>query len=169
MKEIFERRSIRKYLDKAVPKDMVEKIIMAGMAAPSSGNQQPWQFVIINEKELLYKIAEINPYAGMLNHCGVAVAVCGDISLTKYEEFWPQDCSAATQNMLLEAVHLGLGAVWLGIYPTRDVVDGIKKILNLPEGIIPFSIVPLGFPAENPGPANRYNQSRIHFNANQWQ
>ena len=165
MKEIFERRSIRNYLEKEVPRDMVETIIMAGMAAPSSDNEQPWHFIVVDDKERLHRIAEFNPYAKMLKRCSVAIVVCGDLTLAKSEGFWIQGCSAATQNMLLEAVHLGLGAVWVGIYPTPEVVDEVKKVFNLPEEIIPLSIVPLGFPIRTKESARRYNPSRIRYNS----
>jgi len=165
MKEIFERRSVRNYLDKEVPKDMVETIIMAGMAAPSSDNEQPWHFIVVNDKERLHRIADFNPFAKMLKRCNVAIVVCGDLTLAKSEGFWIQDCSAATQNMLLEAVHLGLGAVWVGVYPMAEVVEEVKKVFNLPEEIIPLSIVPLGFPVRTKESAHRYQPSRIRYNS----
>ena len=165
MQEIFARRSIRKYLDKEVPDAVIKEIIRAGMAAPSSENEQPWQFIIINQRDLFYQIAEFDPYAKMLKRCGGAVVVCGDLSLINAEGFWIQGCSAATQNMLLQAVSLGVGAVWVGIYPTQELVDGVRKVLKLPEIIVPLSIVSLGYPAEMPEYADRYNESRIRYNS----
>lgn len=164
MKSIFRRRSIRKYTNEQVPEELVEKIIGAGMAAPSAGNEQPWHFVIITEEGILKAIPKFHPYSNMLHEANLAIVVCADLSLQRYEGYWVQDCSAATQNMLLMVDELGLGSVWLGVYPTEDRVKGMKELLNLPENIIPFSILPIGYPAETKEPVDRFDKSRIHWN-----
>ena len=111
MNAIFNRRSIRKYINKDISEDIINKIIKAGMAAPSAGNEQPWHFILINDKNILNEIPKFHPYSQMLKEVSCAIVVCGDLSLEKYEGFWVQDCSAATQNMLLMAQELGLGSV----------------------------------------------------------
>ena len=164
MESIFKRRSIRKYTDKVVPDELIEKIIRAGMAAPSAGNEQPWHFVVINDRSVLDAIPKFHPYSEMLKHAHHAIVVCADLSLQKYEGYWVQDCSAATQNMLLMAQELGLGSVWLGVYPLEDRIKGLKDLLGLPQSVIPLCILPIGYPAETKGPANRFDPSRIHTN-----
>ncbi len=164
MQAIFNRRSIRKYTDKVVSEDLIEKILRAGMAAPSAGNEQPWHFIVIDDKDVLNEIPKFHPYSQMLKQASNAIVVCGDRSLQKYEGYWVQDCSAAMQNMLLTAQDLGLGAVWLGVYPVQERVSGLKKLLSLPEGVTPLSIMSLGYPAETKEPEDRFNPSRIHKN-----
>lgn len=165
MKAIFERRSIRKYTNKPIPKENIEKILRAGMAAPSAGNEQPWQFIVLDDKNILNSITEIHPYSQMLKEASHAIVVCGDMKLKKFDEdFWVQDCSAAAENMLIMAQDLGLGAVWLGVYPNEERVQAINRFLNLPEYIVPFSIISLGYPAEKKDVSDRFNETRIHWN-----
>lgn len=164
MNEIFTRRSIRKYTTQDISEEIIEKIIKAGMAAPSAGNEQPWHFIVINDKSILKEIPKFHPYSQMLNEAGYAIVVCGDESLQRHEGFWVQDCSAATQNMLLMAEELGLGSVWLGVYPVEERVKPLQDLLGLPESVIPFSILPLGYPAEWKEPADRFDKNRIHKN-----
>jgi len=164
MNAIFNRRSIRKYINKDISEDIINKIIKAGMAAPSAGNEQPWHFILINDKNILNEIPKFHPYSQMLKEVSCAIVVCGDLSLEKYEGFWVQDCSAATQNMLLMAQELGLGSVWLGVYPLEDRTKALKELMSLPENVIPLSILPIGYPAEAKEPADRFDPSRIHRN-----
>mgnify|MGYP001769731856 CR=1 FL=1 len=130
------------------------------MAAPSAGNQQPWHFVIISNREILNEIPKFHPYSKMLAQSPVAILVCGDINTEKHKGYWIQDCSAATENILLAIHTLGLGAVWLGIHPREDRVDGIKKLLNLPDNISPLALIALGYPAEKHPPADRFDKSK---------
>jgi len=163
MNEIFKRRSIRQYLDKEVEKEKVEKLLKAAMAAPSAGNEQPWHFIVIKEREHLNRLAEIHPYASMLKEAPLAVAVCADLNEQKYEGFWVQDCSAATENILLEAVNLDLGAVWLGVYPAEKRVKDIKEYLELPENVVPLSIISVGYPAGDKPGSGRFKPERVHY------
>ncbi|PKL15820.1 MAG: nitroreductase family protein [Spirochaetae bacterium HGW-Spirochaetae-5] len=162
MKNIFTRRSIRKYMDKDVDEAILKEIIKAGMNAPSAGNAQPWHFIIIHDQEKLVKINEVHPYSKMLLHAKSAILICGDPSLEKHEGFWVQDCAAAVQNMLLMIDYKGLGSVWLGIYPLKDRIDGVTKIFNLPEGIVPFAVLPVGYPDETKTENNKFDESKIH-------
>lgn len=162
MQTIFNRRSIRKYTNEVVPEDLIEQILRAGMYAPSAGNEQPWHFIVISDRDIMDDIQKIQPHSHMLKEASHAIVVCGELSLQKYEGYWVQDCSAAMQNMLLMAQELGLGSVWLGVYPKEEIVKGMKELLDIPLDVIPFSIMSLGYPAETREPADRYNPSRIH-------
>lgn len=162
LEAIFSRRSIRRYEKRDVPETTVNEIIRAGMSAPSAGNEQPWHFVVINERTLLDKIPFFHPHSKMLKEAAVAVLLCADLSLEKHKGYWVQDCSAATQNMLLAAHAQGLGAVWVGVYPREDRVAGFRNLLGIPGNIVPFSLIPMGFPAEGKPLEDRYNRSRIH-------
>jgi nitroreductase len=164
LKEIFERRSIRKYTGKPISDKNIEDLLKAAMASPSAGNQQPWEFIVIKDKEILNEITKVHPYSQCLTEAPLAIAVCADLNKETNKGYWVQDCAAATENILIEAQYLGLGAVWLGIYPREDRVKELRKILNLPEEVIPLSLVSIGHPAEKKEPSNRYNQSRIHIN-----
>lgn len=165
MNAIFERRSIRKYTNKTISKESIEKILKAGMSAPSAGNEQPWQFIVLDDKNILNSVTKVHPYSQMLKEASHAIIICGDMNLKKFnEDLWVQDCSAAAENILLMAQDLGLGAVWLGVYPIKERVEGISNILNLPTHVVPFSIISLGYPAEKKDTANRYNEERIHWN-----
>ncbi len=167
MDTIFSRRSIRKYLPKPVTRDLIEKILKAGMNAPSAGDEQPWHFIIIDKHYLLQEISEIHPYAKMLKDAPVAILVCGDLSILKFKDLWIQDCSAASENMLLAAHDMRLGAVWIGVYPVENLVREVRNILNIPQHIVPFSIIGMGYPAEEKTGRLRYDKSKVHNNT--WQ
>ncbi len=164
MKNILKRKSVRKYTDLDIQPDIIKKILEAAMAAPSAGNQQPWHFIVMNQRELLDAVPEFHQYAKMIKQAPCAILVCGDLKLEKHKDFWVQDCSAATQNILLAVNSLGLGSVWLGIYPREQRVEGLKKLLKLPEEIIPFSLIPIGGTDEEMNESTRYNPERIHYN-----
>lgn len=163
MEAIFNRKSIRKYKDIKVSEEIVEKLLKAAMAAPSAGNQQPWEFVVLRDKEVMRKITEFHPYSKMLLNTDVAIVICGDEAKEKFKGYWVQDCSAAAENILLAAEAMGLGAVWLGVYPMEDRVSSLKELLNLPDSVIPLSIIPVGYPDEQRKPADRFNEERIHY------
>ena len=165
MTAIFSRRSIRMYTPKPVPREMATDIIRAAMFAPSAGNERPWHFIILTDRAVLDEIPTFHPYAAMLKHTSLAVLVCADRSLEKHKGYWVLDCAVATQNMLLAAHAKGLGAVWCGVYPTEDRVENFKKLLRLPEPIVPFALIPLGFPAETKQTTERYDSSRVHDNS----
>lgn len=165
MKAIFTRKSTRKYTSDKISDEIIEDLLRAAMCAPSAGNQQPWQFIVIDDKNILGEIPKYHQYAQMLKEANAAIVVCGDTSVEKYKGYWVQDCSAATENILLEAEDKGLGAVWLGVYPNNERVVNIQRLLNIPEHIIPLSIVSLGYPAENRSPQDRFDAKKIHRNA----
>lgn len=163
LQAVLSRRSIRRYEARPVDDELVRDLLRAAMSAPSAGNEQPWHFVVIRDRGLLDAIPEIHPYSLMLRESPAAVLVCGDTTLEKNKGFWVQDCSAATENILVAATALGLGTVWLGVYPREDRVRGLRKLLGIPEHVIPFSIIPIGYPAERKPPADRYADSRVHY------
>lgn len=159
---LHERRSIRKYIaGKDVSDEQVETILRAAMIAPSAGNAQPWRFVVIRDRALLEAVAVAHPHAKMATEAPLAILVCGDPSLARFPALWPQDCSAATQNILLAVHGLGLGAVWCGVYPNEERVAAFKELFNMPEGVEPFSLVPIGYPGEAKGDKMRFKPDRI--------
>ena len=164
LETIMTRRSIRKFTGEGVGEEIIEELLKAAMAAPSSKNEQPWVFIVIDDQDLLHEIPKFQPYAEMIKTAPVAILVCADRRRFLSEEVWVQDCAAATQNILLVAHGRGLGAVWLGIYPRLERVKGMRSLLDIPIHIIPFSLVVLGHPAERKPPANRFDASRIHRN-----
>lgn len=161
---ILTRRSIRKYNKKDIPNKEVNIFLEAAMSAPSAGNEQPWHFIIINDPALLNEIPSFHNHSQMLKDASLAILVCGDINQDLHKGMWIQDCSAATENILLAVHAKKLGAVWLGIYPRKDRMDGMKNLCKLPDNIIPFSLVSIGYPAENKEKSNRFDKSRIHYN-----
>jgi nitroreductase len=158
------RRSIRKYTDKEVADELIEKLLIAGMYAPSAGNQQPWHFLVIKDKTLLTKITEFHPYAKMLPNASVAILVCADTQLETKIGYWHIDCSAASQNILIAAHGLGLGAVWLGIYPRPERQEGMRELFHLPQNIEPFSLISVGYAAEEKPTPERFKADRVHTN-----
>lgn len=161
---IKERRSIRSFKDKDVTDEEIYDLLEAAMLAPSAGNEQPWHFIIVDDEEIINKIPEFHPYSKMITQVNKAILVCADINNTKYEGFWVQDCAAATENILLRAVELGLGTVWLGIYPNEELVIKFKNLFELPDNIIPVSLIPVGYPDVNKEKPDRFDKKRIHRN-----
>ena len=162
IKTIFSRRSIRKYTDEPVGETDVRTLLEAAMAAPSASNRKPWHFVVVNEREMLDRLGEAHPYGKMLFEAPLCIAVCGDTRIAQH--YWVQDCSAATENLLLAATALGLGAVWLGVYPRENRIAAMRSVLDLPEEVVPLSLVSIGRPAEEKEPRTQYDQTRVHRN-----
>jgi len=161
-KAIQSRRSIRKYTEEPVSGDDIEALLTAAMHAPSAENEQLWHFVIIQDRKTLEAISRLSPTAPMAKHAPLAIAVCADKSLEKFPGLWVLDCSAATENILLAATARELGAVWTAVYPFEDRMNGVKKLLKLPDEVIPLCVIPVGHPAETPAPVDRFNPSCIH-------
>ena len=162
MEAIHQRRSIRKYTDRRVPDETIRELLGAAMMAPSAGNAQPWQFIVITERESLVRVKDFNPYAGMAAQAPLAILVCGDLRLEKFPGYWVQDCAAATQNLLLAAQARGLGTVWTGIYPMEDRVVHFSRYFALPDQVIPMVLVVIGWPAQELKAEDRYNPDRVH-------
>lgn len=167
---IMTRTSVRNYDGREVPDSIINKILRAGMAAPTAANQQPWQFVVVTEQSLKDSISAAFEYSKMVEHCSFAVVVCGDMdNLFKGDShdggFWVQDCSAASENMLLAAHALGVGGVWCGIYPLDDREQRLRQILNLPASLTPLNVMAFGYPANKTTPKDKWNPAKIHYNA----
>jgi nitroreductase len=161
---ILTRRSIRRYTERAVPPEIVESLLKAAMYAPSARNAQSWHFVVITERRLLDEVPTFHPYAAMIRQAPLAILVCGDEQLEPRAAYWVENCSAATQNILLAAHALGLGAVWLGVYPNEDRVDGMRRLTGVPAHVIPMALIVIGYPAERPPTPERYDPGRVHYN-----
>ena len=165
---IMTRTSIRSYTEQPVSADTIEILLKAGMAAPTAINAQPWHFVAINDKAKLAELAGANPRGGrMLKQAPLAIVVCGDMTKTregKAREFWVQDCSAATENILLAAHALGLGAVWTAAYPMDERMAEISKALKLPETLVPLCTIIIGHPAEQPQPKDKWKPENVSYN-----
>ena len=166
MNEIFARRSIRKFLPTMVEDEKIEQLLRAAMAAPSAGNQQPWEFYVVRDKRVIQDLSHCSPYAGCAAGASLAIVVCSRDESMRFPAFINLDLSAAVENILLEAVHLDLGAVWLGVapYKAREVL--VRRSLGVPQGLTPFAIVAMGYPqatAEEKPREDRYDPSRVHY------
>ena len=163
---ILARTSIRSYQDRPVEQDKIETLLRAGMAAPSAVDKRPWHFIVVTDKQVLNGLAQANPNAGMAARAPLAIVVCGDKTkaLTRVPDYWVQDASAATQNILLAAQGMGLGAVWTGTYPVTDRVEKVAAALNLPEHIVPFCTIVIGYPEKYQAPKDKWNEGNISYN-----
>ncbi len=157
---IFARRSIREYTSEPVSEEDIQTLLQAAMAAPSASNRKPWQFIVVTERGTLDALAESHAHGKMLFGAPLSISVCGD--LTEMERFWVQDCSAATENLLLAATALGLGAVWLGVYPRDERIKAVRRVLAIPDYITPLNLVAIGHPAETKDPRTQYDLARVH-------
>lgn len=167
---ILNRKSVRSYTDREVSRAQLDTLTRAAMAAPTGRDMRPWKFVTIDDKKVLVKLAEKLPRAKMLTEARAAIVVCGDLGVTddqgKPSVNWTLDCSAATENLLLQAESMGLGAVWIGVYPYEDRMPGVSEVLGLPDHIKPLNVVAIGYPKGNPQPKDKYDAGNIHYN--QW-
>ena len=163
---IASRTSIRKFdPSKPVSDADIEKILKAGMCAPSAMDRRPWEFIVVKDKAKLAALGSRLPYSRCGNGAYVAIVVCGNLDNGlpgRGKEYWIHDCSAATMNILLAAKGLGLGAVWTGVYPGEDRVAVVREVLSIPEGYAPLNVIPLGYPAENPTPKDKWNPAKVH-------
>lgn len=163
---IAARTSVRKFdSSKPVSDADIEKILRAGMCAPSAMDRRPWEFIVVKDKAKLAALGSCLPYSRCGNGAQAAIVVCGNLDNGlpgRGKEYWIHDCSAATMNILLAAKGLGLGAVWTGVYPGEDRVAVVREVLSIPEGYAPLNVIPLGYPAENPTPKDKWNVRKIH-------
>ena len=164
---IMTRTSIRSFTDQAVADETVETLLRAGMAAPTAVNAQPWHFVVVNERAKLDELAGTNRHGNMLREAPLAIVVCGNMEKAMKgpaQAFWVQDCSAATENILLAAHALGLGAVWTGCYPMEERMTQVSQVLGLPETIVPLCVIVMGYPNENPQPKDKWKPENVSYN-----
>lgn len=164
---ILSRVSVRRYVDKPVSSEQVSAILHAAMSAPSGVNRQPWEFIVVDDPELLRQLADKLPYAKMTAHAPIAIIVCGnkDRFLDGADNvLWEQDLSAASENILLSAHAIGLGGVWTCIYPHEERMVPVRTILNLPGNLIPFNLIPVGYPERENAPMDKWHPERVHQN-----
>lgn len=164
---IATRTSIRDYEARPVEKEKIEKMLRAAMAAPTAMNKQPWHFVVVDQRNVLDALAGANPYAKMLKKAPLAIVVCGNTDKMIEgggRDFWIQDASAATENLLLAAHAMGLGAVWTGAYPSEERCISISKVLSLSDNLIPLNMIVVGYPAEQPQPKQKLKEENISYN-----
>lgn len=162
---IFNRRSIRRYKKQAVEQEKIERLLKAAMQAPSATNQQPWEFIVVQSKESLEKLAEISPYSKMVANAPLAIVLLGNKDRMKSEKHWEQDMAASAQNILLEAVHLGLGGVWIGVAPSQATMDIVARQYELDDRLSPFCLISIGYPEEGYEHkfVDRFDPERIHY------
>lgn len=164
---IATRTSIRDYEARPVEKEKIEKMLRAAMAAPTAMNKQPWHFVVVDQRNVLDALAGANPYAKMLKKAPLAIVVCGNTDKMIEgggRDFWIQDASAATENLLLAAHAMGLGAVWTGAYPSEERCISISKVLSLSDNLIPLNMIVVGYPAEQPQPKQKFKEENVSYN-----
>ena len=164
---IATRTSVRDYEARPVEKEKIEKMLRAAMAAPTAMNKQPWHFVVVDQRNVLDALAGANPYAKMLKKAPLAIVVCGNTNKMIEgggRDFWIQDASAATENLLLAAHAMGLGAVWTGAYPSEERCISISKVLSLSDNLIPLNMIVVGYPAEQPQPKQKFKEENISYN-----
>ena len=164
---IFQRTSIRKYTGENVSPEQIETLLKAGMAAPSARNIQPWEFVVVQDRETLDTISEFGSFAHMLKEAPLAIVVCADtdkeMPVQAGKHYWIQDCSAATQNIMLQATELELGSVWIGTFPKEEMYKPLAELLGLPKNIIPVTTISIGHPSEEVTPKNKFDKGKLHF------
>jgi len=164
---ILTRVSVREFTGEKISAEQIDMLLRAAMAAPSAINRQPWAFIVVTDDDIIAKLGEALPFSRCSNHPACAIIPCGDLSKAIEGEmgaFWINDVSAATENLLLAAHAMGLGAVWTGLHPNMERAAQVQQMLSLPEHIIPLCIVPVGVPAEHPAVKDKYLQENIHYN-----
>lgn len=164
---ILTRSSVRAYTDQSVEQDKIEKLLRAGMAAPSACDKRPWHFVVVTDKQQLKGLAEANPNASYADSAPLAIVVCGDMSKTLQgveQQFWIQDCSAASENILLAAHAMGLGAVWAGTYPAAERCQAVARVLNLPSHLVPLNTIVIGYPSGEAHAKDKWDAANVTFN-----
>ena len=167
IKTIFNRTSVRRFTSAEVSRETLVLLAKCGMAAPSANNKQPWFILAVTDRQLLHALGDRLPYAKMTREAAAALVVCGNLETDhagSEKRYWVQDCSAVTENILLAAESLGLGAVWTAAYPNVDRMDTVREILNLPQNLVPLNVIPLGHPEGAPKSKEKWNEARFRFN-----
>ena len=167
LKTIMNRKSVRAYKEGAIPKEQLETIVKAGMAAPTAVDKRPWEFVVVTDKALLKKLSDVLPYAKMAEKAAAAILVAGDLDKQhggRDSDYWVMDCSAAIENILLAVESLGLGAVWTAIYPNKDRIDPVRALIKMPSQVVPLALIPIGIPTGAEKPKDKWNPKQVHWN-----
>ncbi|MEG1528025.1 MAG: nitroreductase family protein [Clostridia bacterium] len=163
MKEIFERTSVRSYAQKEVEEDKIQELLRSAMASPTALNQQAREYVVVTDKPTLAKLSKVSPGAIHLENAQLCIAVCFNNDLAISVDYFQQDCSASTENILLSATSLGLGGVWMGIAPNKERMERVSQVLELPSNVLPFNLISLGYPKDKPTPKQKFNPKSIHY------
>jgi len=167
LKTIFARKSVRAFTEEPVSTETLETIIRAGMAAPSAVDKRPWEFIVVTDRQILKQLADVLPFARMTATAAAAVIVAGDIKKQfcgEDADYWIVDCSAATENILLAAESLGVGAVWAAVYPEDDRITAVSSILGIPSHIVPLNVIPVGMAGGREKPKDKWNPAQLHWN-----
>lgn len=164
MNIISRRHSVRRYADRPVEAEKVEQLMRAAMQAPSAGNQQPWEFIVVRDRANLERLSHCSKYAGPVGDAPLGIVLLADTARMRFPDNWEQDMGAAAENILLEATDLGLGGVWLGIQGEDERVESVRDMFALPSNIRPYAVLAIGYPVEpDVTPASRYDAARVHF------
>lgn len=164
---IWKRRSVRQFLQKPVESEKIEKLLRAGMQAPTSRNGQTWEFVVVTKPDRIAGMTAMSEHAGLIKGAAAVIVVCNNEKKAEEKgekDWWIQGLSACVENILLQAVEEELGAVWMGVYPREARIDFLRKYLQIPDHILPFAVIPIGYPAQTPKPQDRYEESKVHYN-----
>jgi len=167
LQTIMNRKSVRSYRADPIPKEKLELIVKAGMAAPTAVDKRPWEFVVITDKALLKKLADALPYAKMAEKASAAILVAGDLDRQhggRAADYWMVDCAAAAENILLAVESLGLGAVWTAVYPEKERIEAVRELLDVPSGVVPLALIPIGAPGGDQKPKDKWDPRRLHWN-----
>jgi nitroreductase len=167
LKTIHDRKSVREFKDSVVSQEQLMILIKAGMAAPTAVDRRPWDFVVITDREILKQLSDALPHAKMAVKAGAAIVVTGDLKRQFGGEgamFWIMDCSAASENILLAAESMGLGAVWTAVFPDKERISSVRKILGIPDHVMPLNLIPVGVPASETKAKDKFNPGQIHKN-----
>ena len=163
LKELFDRRSIRRYTDRPIPEEVITELLRAAMNAPSARNTQSWRFLVITDRKPLDDIPSLQPYTGMMRQAQAAIMVMGDRNAEASEGYLYVNCAAAIENLLVEAVHQGLGACWCAVAPKPERVEGFSRYFRLDDTLLPVGIVALGWPAEERPRTDQYDPDKVSF------
>jgi nitroreductase len=167
LKTIFSRKSVRSYKNDPVSKEKLEMLIKAGMAAPTAVDKRPWEFIVVTDRKILQELTDALPFAKMASSAAAAIIVGCDVRKQwggMDSDYWIMDCSAATENILLAAESMGLGAVWTAVYPEDSRIRAVRQILGMPSHIVPLNLIPLGVPSVREKPKDKYDPKQIHWN-----
>ena len=161
---IFKRRSIRRFLNKPVEEEKLDRILRAGMQAPSAHNNQRWEFIVVTDREKRIALSQFGMYTGMIEQAPVAIIIMGKYDNEALNPWFAQDLGACTENILLQIVDEGLGGCWMGFYPNQDMVEKVNKYFNVPKNVMPFGVVALGYSLDENHFIDRYDASKVHYN-----
>ncbi len=165
LEAIFSRKSVRNFTGEAIPAEKLEILLRAAMAAPSAVNMQPWEFILITNRDSLDAMADNLPHGKMLSQAGACIVVCAipELAHRKLKEYAIIDCTCASQNILLAVEAIGLGAVWVAVYPNIDRIEFVRKFLGIPKDVIPLNAIAIGIPTGVDQPKDKYKPSKIHY------